>query len=128
MMGRVVHFELPAADPDRAASFYRTVFGWEITPWEGPLDYRTVSTGPESEPGIHGGIAPKGDQPSPGVTVTIAVTSVDQTLKDITSSGGRIVVLKTVIPGVGYLARFMDPEGNVVGIIENNPEAGIVPG
>ena len=35
-MSRVIHFEIPAGDPERAANFYRKVFGWKIEKWPGP--------------------------------------------------------------------------------------------
>ena len=35
-MARVVHFELPADDPERAVKFYEGVFGWQIQKWDGP--------------------------------------------------------------------------------------------
>ncbi len=38
-MPRVVHFEINADDPERAAKFYQNVFGWKIKKWEGPIDY-----------------------------------------------------------------------------------------
>ena len=56
-MPRVTHFEIPADDPERAADFYRKVFGWEIKKWDGPVDYWLVTTGSADEPGIDGGIA-----------------------------------------------------------------------
>src|SRR2546428_6930702 len=31
----VVHFEIPANEPERAAKFYRELFGWEISRWGG---------------------------------------------------------------------------------------------
>ena len=46
-MSRVVHFEIPADDPVRAAKFYEDVFGWKIEKWEGPFDYWLVTTGEE---------------------------------------------------------------------------------
>jgi uncharacterized protein len=50
-MGRVVHFEIHAADPDRAERFYKRVFAWEIRRSEGtPVDYRLVTTGSDGEP------------------------------------------------------------------------------
>src|SRR4051812_50091751 len=56
-MGRVVHFEIHAADPDRAERFYKRVFDWEIQRWEGaPVDYRLITTGSDGEPGINGAI------------------------------------------------------------------------
>ena len=122
-MSRVVHFEIPADNPDRVAEFYKKVLGWNIQKWEGPMDYWLISTGKDSEPGIHGGIARKKDRPASGVLVTAQVDSVDDSLKKIVNDGGSIVVPKRAIPGVGYQAHFRDPEGNVIGIMENDPSA-----
>ena len=122
-MSRVVHFEIPADNPERIAEFYNKVLGWDIQKWEGPVDYWLISTGKDSEPGIHGGIARKKDRPASGVLVTAQVDSVDECLKKIVNNGGSIVVPKRAIPGVGYQAHFRDPEGNVIGIMENDPSA-----
>ena len=122
-MSRVVHFEIPADNPERVAGFYKKVLGWNIQKWEGPMDYWLISTGKDSEPGIHGGIARKKDRPASGVLVTAQVDSVDECLKKIVNDGGSIVVPKRAIPGVGYQAHFRDPEGNVIGIMENDPSA-----
>jgi len=122
-MSRVVHFEIPADNPERIAEFYNKVLGWDIQKWEGPVDYWLISTGNDSEPGIHGGIARKKDRPASGVLVTAQVDSVDDSLKKIVNDGGSIVVPKRAIPGVGYQAHFRDPEGNVIGIMENDPSA-----
>ena len=122
-MSRVVHFEIPAENPERVAGFYKKVLGWEIQKWEGPVDYWLISTGKETEPGIHGGIARKKDRPASGILVTAQVDSVDECLKKIVAAKGSIVVPKRAIPGVGYQAHFRDPEGNVIGIMENDPKA-----
>ena len=118
-----MHFEIPADNPDRVAEFYKKVLGWNIQKWEGPMDYWLISTGKDSEPGIHGGIARKKDRPASGVLITAQVDSVDECLKKIVTDGGSIVVPKRAIPGVGYQAHFRDPEGNVIGIMENDPSA-----
>ena len=44
-------------------------------------------------------------------------------LKKIVTSRGIIVLTKRVIPGVGHQAHLRDPEGNVIGILENDPSA-----
>jgi hypothetical protein len=62
-MSCVVHFEIPADDLERVAGFYRKVLGWEIQKWEGSMDYGLISTGKDSEPGIHGSIAKKKGPP-----------------------------------------------------------------
>ncbi len=60
-MNRVIQFEIHAAVPERAAQFYREVFGWDINKWvvpgvEMPKEnrYWLVTTGPQEEPGING--------------------------------------------------------------------------
>ena len=60
-MPRVVHFEIHADDPERAVNFYQDVFGWQIVKWEGPQDYWLITTGPDDEPGINGGLMKRSD-------------------------------------------------------------------
>ena len=55
-MPRVVHFEIHAADPERAVNFYQTLFGWTFQKWEGPMDYWLIVTGPDDQRGINGGL------------------------------------------------------------------------
>jgi predicted enzyme related to lactoylglutathione lyase len=50
-MARIIHFEIPAADPERAAAFYKKVFDWQIEKWPGPMEYWMVTTGAEGSPG-----------------------------------------------------------------------------
>jgi predicted enzyme related to lactoylglutathione lyase len=121
-MPRVIHFELPADNPERAADFYRTVFGWQIQKWEGPQDYWLVSTGPQDQPGINGGLL---HRPHPGAVTcnTIDVTSVDEAVASITKHGGKNVVPKMAIPGVGHLAYCTDTEGNVFGVMQADRNA-----
>jgi uncharacterized protein len=79
------------------------------------VDYWLISTGKETEPGIHSGIARKKDRPASGILVTALVDSVDECLKKIVLAGGSIIVPKRAIPDVGYQAHFRDPKGNVSG-------------
>ena len=85
-MPRPIHFEIPADDTERAADFYRKVFGWKFEKWEGPMPYWMVTTGSDGEPGIDGGLMPR---PQPGATTvnTIGVASLDAILKSIESKG-----------------------------------------
>ena len=51
MSGRVVHFEIPFDDGDRARQFYRDAFGWVIN--EIPeMRYSLVQTGPITDEGF----------------------------------------------------------------------------
>lgn len=122
-MPRVVHFEIAADDPERASKFYSEIFGWEIKNWGGPVDYWLASTGSADEPGIDGAITWRQSSPSQAIVNTIAVTSIDNFIKEIEAHGGKIVMPKQPIPGVGYHAVCLDTEGNTFGIMQNDISA-----
>ncbi|MFQ5919073.1 MAG: VOC family protein [Thermoplasmata archaeon] len=123
-MARVVHFEITADDPERAAKFYGDVFGWSAMKWEGPQEYWLISTGDEKEPGIDGGLARREDSPlAQPITNTIDVASVDKAISAVEASGGEILVPKSAVPGVGWLSYFKDTEGNVFGMMESDESA-----
>jgi predicted enzyme related to lactoylglutathione lyase len=118
---RVVHFEISSEDPDKAIEFYKKTFGWEFQKWEGPMEYWIIKTGDSSEPGIDGGLAKKGPQ---NMNVnTIDVENVDEAVNLVETNGGTIIQPKMAIPGVGYLAYFKDPDGNVFGLMKDDPNA-----
>jgi uncharacterized protein len=118
-MARVNHFEIYADDPEAVQPFYRDVLGWKFQKFEGgPMEYWVITTGPDNEPGINGGITRPRKGQNPGTINTVAVQSLDQTIKKIEQSGGTICVPKMAIPKVGWLAYAEDPSGNVFGIIE----------
>jgi uncharacterized protein len=121
-MNRVTHFEIPAVDVRRASEFYREVFGWKFTSYGGPEEYMLVDTGPNSEPGINGGLMKK-KHPGQPVVNTIEVLDINASVKMIEHSGGVIVVEKMAIPGVGWLAYFKDTEQNIFGVFQANVEA-----
>ncbi len=121
-MSRVIHFEIPADDPARASKFYAKVFGWKFQKWEGPMEYWLVQTGPDSEPGIDGGLMRR-EQPGSSTVNVVDVASVDKTVAKIESAGGTIVVPKMAVPGIGFVAYFQDPEGNVFGLMEADESA-----
>jgi predicted enzyme related to lactoylglutathione lyase len=123
-MDKVVHFEIPVDDVDRARSFYGTVFEWGIQPMEG-WDYTIAMTTPvdettqmPTEPGaINGGLrARSGNIPAP--TLVIQVDSIDESLKKVEAEGGSTVSPRTEMAGMGAYAYFKDTEGNVVGLWE----------
>ena len=123
-MGRVVHFEIHAEDPERAVRFYGTVFGWQIAKWDGPVDYWLVTTGDKDEPGVDGAIIRRmggspGDSNSINAFVnTISVDSIEEAERAIPAAGGEQVVPRQEFPGVGKVSYFRDTEGNVFGALE----------
>ncbi len=118
-MPRIVHFDIPSDNPERAQKFYQDVFGWEFAKWDGPMEYWMVKTGENSTPGINGGLARR--MPGQiGMINTIDIPSIDEYTIKIQSNGGQILVPKMEIPGVGHYATCMDTEGNIFGIIQMN--------
>ena len=121
-MPRPIHFEIPADDPERIGSFYQTVFGWTVQKWEGPTPYWLITTGPDGEPGINGGLLKKRDPEQPCVN-TVGVGNLDEAMASVTGNGGTICVPKMPIPGIGWLAYGKDPEGNIFGMMQADTNA-----
>lgn len=121
-MSRVVHFEIPAADPERSIKFYERVFGWTFEKWDGPSEYWLVNTGPADQPGIDGGLARRTD-PEIGVENTIDVSSLDESLSKVEANGGQVIRPKMAVLGVGWMAYIKDTEGNFFGLMESDPDA-----
>lgn len=123
MNGRVVHFEIPADNVERARKFYKKTFSWEIQPMP-EMNYTMVRTTPgdangmPKEPGaINGGMAARGG-PLKSTVVTIGVDNIDAALKSVAKNGGKTVVKKQSIGPMGFTAYFQDSEGNVVGLYQ----------
>ena len=124
MSGRVVHFEVPYDDAERAQSFYADVFGWRIQPMP-EMQYTIVSTGPATdqgmpaEPGyIGGGMGQRGELLSKPV-ITIAVDDVNDALERIRANGGSAIGEPIQVGEMGIAAYFEDSEGNRMGLWQN---------
>jgi hypothetical protein len=117
-MSKLIHFEIPANDPEKIQKFYSAVFGWKTTEYD-PGRYWMVEAGPEEEPGIHGAIMKRMDPQQP-IGVYLNVADVDEAIKTIEQHGGKMVVPKSPVPSMGYFAFFTDPEGNIVGIWQSD--------
>ncbi len=121
-MNRVVHFEFASSDPDKAAAFYADVFGWEIQKWEGPQDYWLVNSRSLGEIGIDGGLMRSQDG-STQTIVTMDVDSIEDAIKKVEAAGGSLAMAKVSIPGVGYQAYCIDPDGRVFGLHQRDESA-----
>jgi uncharacterized protein len=123
MSGRVVHFEIPFDDGDRARGFYKDLFGWQLQ--EMPeMKYTMVTSGPSGDQGptesgyINGGMLPREQAATSGPVLVVDVDSIEATLERVGGMGGSTVVGKTPVGDMGFAAYFTDPEGNVVGLWE----------
>jgi hypothetical protein len=120
----IVHFEIPAEDIEKLRRFYSKLFGWRIEAMPGFTDYWNIETVPIDDkgmlirPGVNGGMMKK-QNPDHKLVYYIAVESVDAYSKKIEELGGKITVPKQEVPGVGWWAFALDPEGNLFGIFQN---------
>jgi predicted enzyme related to lactoylglutathione lyase len=123
MSGRVVHFEIPFDDGDRARRFYAEAFGWRLQSMPG-MGYTLVTTGPTGESGptepgfVNGGMMSRADSPSPGPIPVVDVDSIDDTLSAIGRLGGATLRGRQPVGDMGFAAYARDPEGNVLGLWE----------
>ena len=129
MSGRVVHFEIPYDDGDRARNFYKEIFDWQLVTMPEMGGYTLVMSGPSSdqgptEPGfINGGMLSRQDAVHPGPVIVMDVPSIDETLEKIGGLGGSVVAPKTPVGDMGFAAYAKDPEGNVIGLWETAPSS-----
>jgi hypothetical protein len=126
MGNHVAHFAINADDLERARRFYQRVFGWTFRPW-GPPDFFQISTGKEKEGAIPGALQRRREL-APGLRMTgfectISVPDVDRVAAEVRANGGRVLMEKTTIAGVGELIFFADPEGNVAGAMRYDAAA-----
>jgi len=124
MPDKVVHFELPADNLERAQRFYHESFGWSMNPETG-VQYTMVGTtevDPQTrrpkEPGaINGGMLKRQD-PIRQPVITINVASIDEAAKKIERAGGKVIRKRQPVGQAGFAAYFQDTEGNVLGLWE----------
>lgn len=128
MSGRVVHFEVPFDDGDRATAFYQKAFGWTIMAMP-EMSYTIVSTGPTgeqgpTEPGYIGGGLMERSEPFQGPVIVVDVDDIDAALAKVEDLGGTTIRPRMDVGGMGFAAYFTDPEGNLMGLWQSAPQTG----
>ena len=122
MSGRVVHFEIPFDDGERARSFYAQAFGWQVMLLP-DMGYTIVMSGPSSdqgpsEPGfINGGMMQR-QAPFTSPNLVIEVENLEAALQAVNGAGGTTVSERQAVGDMGYTAYCKDTEGNLVGLWE----------
>jgi uncharacterized protein len=126
-MRKVVHFEIPADNLERAKKFY-SIFGWKLQDW--PMDDGSIYVGISTvevdentslpkEPGsINGGLV-KRDEFIQTPQVTVNVPSIDEYIAMVKEAGGSLVMPRQKIENMGYFAYVKDTEGNLLGLWED---------
>ena len=113
-------FEIPVSDLQRAKHFYQVVFGIHMEDMNMP---GMEMSGFPYEPGSSkvSGALVKSEYSKPsteGVVIYLnANPDMDPILERIKSEGGEVQMGKTQIsPEIGYMAFFVDREGNRIGL------------
>jgi predicted enzyme related to lactoylglutathione lyase len=117
------HFDIPAENCEAAKQFYGGVFGWTFEEDEGASECWSISfeSGEQSGP-VTGGIVPR-SAPTQPMGCHFLVSSVDESSAKIQELGGAVFVPRTAVPGRGFYACCLDPEGNYFVIWENDEKA-----
>jgi predicted enzyme related to lactoylglutathione lyase len=122
MSNRVVHFEIPYDDAERASAFYAGTFGWNMMPMP-DMGYVMVGTGPSGDQGptesgfINGGMLQRqGEWTAPNIVID--VENLEESLKAVEEHGGKTVVERQPVGDMGFTAYCKDSEGNLVGLWE----------
>ena len=125
-MNPVVQFEMPAEDRKRMADFYTKAFGWKTQQLGEDMGNYVLATttdsdetGPKKPGAINGGFFQKtGDKPAQYPSVVIAVDNIQEHMRNVEKSGGKVLGEPMDIPGIGMYVSFFDTEGNRVGMIQ----------
>ncbi len=121
-MDKVVHFEIPYDDAERARKFYSHVFGWKINHVP-EMNYDIVHTVevdekqmPKESGAINGGMYKKDEKSAQYPVIVIGVKNVDEAVKKAEKAGGKIFKNKIAIGKMGFYAQVRDTEGNIIGV------------
>jgi uncharacterized protein len=129
-MNSVVHFEMPAVDNKRVSEFYSRVFGWQMQQLGAEMgNYvlanttETAENGLPKNPGaINGGFFErKEDELNRAPHVVIDVDNLEESIKAVNESGGKVLTDIMDVPGIGKYVSFRDTEGNIVGMLQPLP-------
>ena len=124
--GHLSHFAINSDDLGASRRFYEATFGWRFEPW-GPPDFFHFLTADGARPGPLGALQARrslvATQPTTGYECTIAVADADATAAAARAAGGRVLMEKTTISGVGDLVFLLDPSGNAVGAMRYDEAA-----
>lgn len=121
MQHAISWFEIPSTNLERATKFYETIFGVQLIAMDTPnIKMRLFPL--EDMMGVGGAVVDSGGFHKPSVTDGPLIylngnPDLENILSKVEAAGGKIMVPKTEIsPEYGYMAVFIDTEGNRIGL------------
>ncbi len=117
-MGNALNwFEIPAEDIKRAAKFYGTILGAELQIGEAMPGFHMAML--PHEDGVGGAIL-QGEGYTPSTEGSLVYINggddLAVALGKVEAAGGKVLMPKTSIGENGFMAFFLDTEGNKIGI------------
>lgn len=126
MSNKLTHFAIHIDDIERAKKFYDGVFHWGFNSY-GQGDFLQIKADKSEHGELIGAMQSRKYSPVPekviGFECTIGVENISVVIDRVTENGGQVLMPKTAIPYVGYIAKFLDTEGNLICAMEYNNAA-----
>jgi predicted enzyme related to lactoylglutathione lyase len=130
-MPTIVHFEIPSDDIERSRNLYNKLFGWNIEKWTGSMpataegmEYWLLSTvDDKGNKALGGGMMKRQSPQQQGITNYFDAKSVQESSANVERLGGKVIIPKSPVPGMGYMAVCTDTENNGFGIYEADQTA-----
>ncbi len=123
-MNKLAHFDIHSSDADKSREFYEKVFDWKCSSYPGADEFFQISA---SDGTVIGAISGRKYNPDEkeifGFECSITVDDVDATTRTVEAAGGKTLMPRTAIPHVGWIAKFLDPEGNLFAAIHYDSDA-----
>jgi uncharacterized protein len=126
MKNRMTHFAIHIDDIERAKQFYGEVFEWGFASY-GPPDFLQIKDTQTEDGELIGALQSRNYSPVKekiiGLECTISVENIEEIIRKAATNGGQILMPKTAIPFVGWIAKFLDTEGNLICAMQSDPNA-----
>jgi uncharacterized protein len=125
---QLAHFAIHADNLERARNFYGSVFGWKFQGYGGDMtDFCQMTDDRGNLLAPLGAIQARkfssAPQPVIGFECSISVDDIDGAARAVEANGGKIVMKKAAIPGVCWIVKFLDTEGNLACAVKYDPAA-----
>lgn len=126
MKNKLSHFAIHIDDINRAKNFYGKVFDWGFNSY-GPTDFLQIKSDKSGDAEVMGALQSRNyssvSDKIIGFECTISVEDVDDIIERVKKSGGQILLPKTAVPTVGWLAKLLDTEGNLLCAMQYDKDA-----
>jgi hypothetical protein len=119
MKNKLCFFEIPADDPEKLKEFYLNLFGWSFEKGADGFRYYRVHTGEDS---LKGGITARQDSEHSAINY-VKVEFIEESIAKAENLGAKLTVPKKAVPGIGWYAILNDPEGNRLGLWQDDTKA-----